>query len=471
MVRVAAAALVILASTASLALAGAGHVINLSGGASPGQPTLVIFARVASWGDGGAVATWTQRDGDGAPVLMASVREPGGRWGAPSVLSPAGTAAQFPAVAVSARGEAVAVWQAGRAQGLTFTGNDVIDASVRLPGGGWSPAIPITPADQFSADPALAIDARGDATAVWSAGPHIGVATFDAGRGRWSASRVRSTDAGTARVAMDAAGDTVVAWSQHFRGSRLREQTATVVAVTKRAGRAVWGATRTVGTEAIPPLQASGTLDLVGPSLAISRRGAAILAWQAALPAKGPRLPRLPRTLANTYAIAVAVESRPNARWRQPQQVSGSPALWPQAAVTADDRAIVLWLGAHALMGSDRSLRHCCWSPPVTISGTRPRTVVAYPRLAVDAVGDALASWSTGMLETAVMRPWSDRWGRPTALGQATLEGGGSAASIDRTANATIIWPQQGAPVVLAQPGTKRYQLQTTHISATTTHL
>jgi hypothetical protein len=111
--------------------------------------------------NGALVLVSRQADG-GFQRVFARERVPGGQWGAPVALSPGGTDAFDPDVSVGADGTAVAVWR------QTDGTNDLIRASVRPPGGSWGAMETLSAAGQNAVLPAVSVDQAGTAVVVWS---------------------------------------------------------------------------------------------------------------------------------------------------------------------------------------------------------------------------------------------------------------------------------------------------------------
>ena len=83
-------------------------------------------------------------------------------WLVPANLSAPGRDATEPQVAVDGSGAAVAVW-------ARFDGSDtIIQASARPAGGAWGPAVDLSQSGRDSKAPQVAVDASGDAVAVWA---------------------------------------------------------------------------------------------------------------------------------------------------------------------------------------------------------------------------------------------------------------------------------------------------------------
>src|SRR3954464_12567208 len=83
------------------------------------------------------------------------------RWSPVQVLSAPGEDATSPAVAVSSRGEVITAWQ------RSDETHDRIEVAIRRPGGDFEGPVMLSPPGSDAGLPKIAIDARGDALAVW----------------------------------------------------------------------------------------------------------------------------------------------------------------------------------------------------------------------------------------------------------------------------------------------------------------
>lgn len=141
------------------------------------------------------------------PVVMAALRAPGHRFAPASLISPPG--AFFPSVTMAAGGEAVAAWQRGE--------HSPLQTSVRPPGGAFEPAQPIGSGSDYP--PMLAGDRRGDAVLAWSNIDSSGLntplsASYRQAGGSFSSPQVIEPDlsgAGEFSVAIDPLGVAAVA--------------------------------------------------------------------------------------------------------------------------------------------------------------------------------------------------------------------------------------------------------------------
>ena len=144
--------------------------------ANPG-PSLGVDAQ------GDAVAAWSRGGGDGAHGtfdghIQFALRPAGGGFGAAQTM-PDGGADIGPQVAVDGRGDAVVAWGAG-----VFGGSaTAAEAALRPAGGSFGAPQPLSAPSEFvyHGEVSAAIDARGDAVAVWSRdGGAVRAATYGA---------------------------------------------------------------------------------------------------------------------------------------------------------------------------------------------------------------------------------------------------------------------------------------------------
>jgi hypothetical protein len=122
-----------------------------------------------------------------APASAAPV------WTAPQAVSGPTVSGEDPAVASSPNGAAVVVWEQD-----TSSGQRIV-AAVRGTGGTWGAPRALSPVRDFGAsDQQVAMDARGDAVAVWLDGGRTMASQRPAG-GSWS-SAIRLSAPGVGRI-------------------------------------------------------------------------------------------------------------------------------------------------------------------------------------------------------------------------------------------------------------------------------
>jgi hypothetical protein len=181
-----------------------------------GHPGDVVDPRLVCGADGHAMAVWCQRLGAHYGV-WASRHAPLSGWGeAERVGVDLSTSASSPQIALNARGDAIAVWDQSDGLGSSVWANRCVAAR------GWGMASPILIDSLGDAgSPQVVLDDMGNAMAMWiqSMGSHFGVqaSRYSRGRGWDRPAYVQSGNAeslGTPQIAMDASGNAVAAWLQ-----------------------------------------------------------------------------------------------------------------------------------------------------------------------------------------------------------------------------------------------------------------
>ena len=290
-------------------------------GGSFGEPitlsangTVSVHPRIAMNAAGNAIVAW-EHLADQTVVMQATVRPAGGSFAAPVDVSAAGLQGQPPGVAIDDAGDAIVVWRQTTAAGslaqaasrpagglfsppadLSATGqvsgaqvrtngagetavvwthvdaanNTIVQASTRPPGGAFSVPVDLSVAGRDAIDPQVALDAAGNALAVWSrsdGSTRVVQATTRPAGGSFTAPVDVSTAGGEARaprVALNPGGDAVVAWQRS-------DATNTIVQATVRRAGAEFAATA--------DLSAPGR-DAAEPQVGIDADGDAVATWQ-----------------------------------------------------------------------------------------------------------------------------------------------------------------------------------------------
>ena len=184
-----------------------------------GQP------KVAMDVNGTAIAVWSQLDSTSYSSLWAN-RDPAGTgWGTAEVIESLPYSSLGVKISMDSNGSAVVVWEQ----------EDSIRANRYVPGSGWQgqtrldgstrlDRLPPGHRDYSEAtSPSVAMDAGGNAVAVWVKRPDSGsvysvwASRFVSGSGWGNPALIESTDAGSAfapDVGVDAGGNAVAVWSQ-----------------------------------------------------------------------------------------------------------------------------------------------------------------------------------------------------------------------------------------------------------------
>ena len=168
---------------------------------------------------GDTAVVWTQREAGSTSIVEASVRPAGGSFTAPTTISPtpvaSGSAVRDPRVAIDAAGEAVAVWAYETAS------TAVVQLARCSLSGGCSEPVELSAAGQEADAPAIAITPGGEATAVWvqSNGTTIVVEAARAPSGGDFSSAQELSDSSQSalepEVATDPGGDSTVVWTRY----------------------------------------------------------------------------------------------------------------------------------------------------------------------------------------------------------------------------------------------------------------
>jgi hypothetical protein len=176
--------------------------------------------QVAFDGEGDATAVWSRWTNGlfSSRIVQAASLPTGGTWQAPVRISEEpdeppyepGLSAIEPQIALDAHGDAIAIWARGNGAQTAF----------RPAGGVWQSPLDLSAPDQSTATPRVVFDGQGNAIAVWGSQPTIGAheiiqAAFRPAGGGWQSPLNLSSESGSAhdpQVAFDAQGDAVAVW-------------------------------------------------------------------------------------------------------------------------------------------------------------------------------------------------------------------------------------------------------------------
>ena len=319
-----------------------------------------IGPQVAVNAGGDAVVVWAQFIGSTA-VVRASWRAAGGSWSQAVDVTPADGELYVSDVdvALTDRGEAIAVWSGAAGAGLQDT---VIQTATRSAQGSWSAPADIARADGTAIGVRVAATPRGEAVTAWSRGSagvtNVETSSLERG-GAWSAPVALNAPGTTAAqfdVGIDARGDAVAVWTIHT-GEKV--QTAT------RPAGGVWSA----------PLDLSAGGAAPWVDLALTRTGAAIAVWN--------------RGSATSGWIVVAAERDRAGQW-SPAYDLGAGSLPKVAAGDGGDDAAVVWQRQSSELEAVSRTR-AGWSAPVELAAAG-----GFATLAMSAKGTAVAAWIDG---------------------------------------------------------------------------
>jgi hypothetical protein len=374
---------------------------------------IVNAARIAVDDKGNAVAVWRLWNGS-TWIMQASERRASGTWRAPAGISRPGVM-QDPQVAVNGSGVAIAVWT--RRNGL----EGVIQAARRTAAGAWPQEQSLSASAGESSSPSVAVDARGNAIAVWrrQVGSMWAVeaATCQA-NGTWQAPRTVAVGDGEVReelrVAFDGKGNAIAAWARRLRSGD------TIVEASSRPARGSWQA---------PELLSAPTGTASSPQIALDRRGTAFAVWM--------------RVLSGGFTVIQSAVRPVGGAWRRPEDVSSSAsqALSPDLAVSARGDALVAWKalsqGIGSVQAAVRTAGSSRWQAPESLSSANGNAQDV--QVTMDPRGSAVAVWRrTPNVAEAARRPVGGTWQAPE-----DVSGKGADApevAVDAQGNAFGLW-------------------------------
>ena len=426
-----------MARAALLAVAG---LALLLGASAAGMPSWTPPARISSGerslgpdlalnGNGEGLVVWDQEVGSEcatAPgslfcihiVEVAARASRSATWQEPSEVSRPGVGST-PRVAIDPSGDGAILWvhDIGRDRVLQATYRRGSSGTFPEPNDLSEPALEIT-------SHRIALDAAGDAVAVWRQGSDVEAAVRPAASGAWSSpvllsSAARRTASGP-ELALTPGGQAAVAWI---------DEAGEVWVAAGDAQTGIWGA-----STALAGAPRAGTR---GPAVALSSAGDTAVVWgddgtngvratvrAVVKPRNGTWIPPLDIGVARMEAadelqlavddsgkvIAVfgdadglrAAVREPTGAWLSERiSAPGTTISTPRLALDAIGNAVVVWTSGEAgiLHAATRPSALGTWLPPVLLSGSEAWA----PDLAIDAAGRAVAVWNRRTAERVVV--------------------------------------------------------------------
>jgi hypothetical protein len=320
--------------------------------------------------------------------IESASRAPEGSWSEPVEIAemPQGSSPE-PWLAVDWEGNSTAVWKQG----------EVIMSSFRTFAGSWGEPVPLSGSESFT--PQAAMDARGDATAVWmhhDGSDYVVESAYRPEQGEWGEPELVSQpgeDGGNPHVAIDAEGDVLVVWRGEDEGEeRLR-------AAYRPAGGS-WGA----------PVDVSGAGEQVeSPRAAVDPQGNAIAAWSGSSGEVGG------------WGIVHASYKPAAGGWEAPVALSseGGNSFPADVVFDSSGNAALLWQrwdGVENLVQAVYKPAGEEWEPAVDLSeegtqGMDSVVVLDAPGTEVVADGDATAIWTSAKKVTCeAVKPEPPCW-------------------------------------------------------------
>ena len=380
---------------------------------------------VASSNEGEAVTVW-QEHSDSDVDLWASTYLPGGGWGAPAPIENNMGDATNAQVAIDADGNAIAVWQQLEADVSHVWANRFI------PGIGWQGAHLLETDTEYDASrPRIAVAGNGDFFVVWEQLDDGGFSSVWTDRyasgGGWAGPELLETSDGTdaidVRIAADGAGNAVAVWAQDVIG---------VFNVNVLANRYVPGN----GWTGVVPVDTTDDDVALQPQIAISAGGAGMVTYLQIMGGE-PTVWARPYLGGGNWGTAEQIQSEFGPTFETDVAVNEAGvafALWDQF----DNDGRDIWVNYY-LPGSG-------WQSAEQLN--IPEGESHTPRIAVDESGNAMAAWSqllslsvigTGRFVAGV--GWSD-------FAFIDVEDGGDAVlgdlATDHYGNMLVVWAEDG---------------------------
>lgn len=269
------------------------------------------------------------------------------------------------------------------------------------------------------ARPQIAIDAAGDAVAVWTAGTFlrtdVWAAQYRFGEGWTSPALLETDDTGTAEFVQLAAGgdgSAIAVWQQHD-GTRTN----------------IWACRFDSGSWGGPQLIETNDVEAEHPRIAMDSAGGAVVVWEQI-------------DVADTSAWANRYD--PATGWGTAQVISAGAlnASWPLLAVDGAGNAIVVWSQAFDLW-TNRYEAGVGWTGAASL-----QVDARNHKLASNVAGDMIVLWQQDDLKDGVgSESWARRytpgmgWQSPELIANT---GGFEALEffviVDAIGNATAVW-------------------------------
>jgi hypothetical protein len=243
----------------------AAHAAEWSPSGSVPGTVGVGFPYDADIGGQGGIAVAVVRRG-----VRVIVRDAGGRWRAPELISRPRASATAPDVEVTGRGEVIVTWTQSISRRLPVSGPNAIHVAVRSASGRWASQVVGGTRHFIAAEPRLAVNARGDAAVIWRGWHRRGgrdrlLTAFRPARGRFGRAASMGEVGIDQQIALDRGFRTYATWTRTLPPEHLRSQIRFAARVADAWDRPVTVAEDRVG----------------GPQLALVPDGTIVAAWRA----------------------------------------------------------------------------------------------------------------------------------------------------------------------------------------------
>ncbi|HST32137.1 MAG TPA: hypothetical protein VLJ80_01330 [Solirubrobacteraceae bacterium] len=351
-----------------------------------------------------------------ALLAIAAATAGAAPWSAPEEISVPGGGASWSKVGIDVAGNATAVWT--RSDGSHL----LAQAAERPVGGSWGAPIGLSAPTGDAESVTLAVDPAGDVVVAWKermAGSEAIEAEYKPAGGSWegpAAVEFGSAVVETPAVAIDAAGDAVLIWRQGVGGNHV------VFATSKPAG----------GSWASPLAISSSALNAEAPDVAMSASGTAAAVWQSS---------------SGATSVVESNELPLGGSWTGEEAISAPATVTEPPHVVADPATgdfTAIWSRSGTGLVAEVASRPAAggWQAPEQIS--TPGLEAHAPVVAVDSAGDAVAAWyrfdgSVGSVEGAVLAA-GGAWASPVRISPVGAEAEAPQVAMSPAGAAQVVW-------------------------------
>ena len=277
-------------------------------------------------------------------------------------------------VAIDAQGNATAIWTEFSASAVP-TAAFIVRSASRPSGGDWSEPVDFSKS-ALSNSARLAVDPQGNITAVWLGDGTISSAVVRSksrpAGGGWSSEVDLSSDDAAAsaeapQIAIDPQGNVTAVWASHATAGGYTVQSS------RRAATGDWSAVVNVGTG-------------YSPQVAVDPQGNATAVWQQGSPSSSAALSST-RTGAGSWSGAAPMAAGDNV----------DTVGYPWVAADAQGNVTAIWARFNDSTLLAQATRHLAgsssWSPTVDLSVGWPITSI--PAAGIDPQGHVTMIWSS----------------------------------------------------------------------------
>jgi hypothetical protein len=387
------------------------------------EPGATVYdAHLAVDAAGDAAAIWMRGNGGGGYVAQVATRVAGGAWSAPTTLSGMGVPAAETAIAIDAKGDAVAVWE-------QYVGKEQVEVKTHAAGApGWSGATTLSSPQREADDAQVAIDPQGQAIVAWlgddAAGHEIVQASAEQGfADEWGAPISLSApgaDAEEVKLGMDAAGDAFAVWRRPGSGNVQIEGS-------ERPAGGSWGS---------PSVLSPPGVNAIEPELAVDAEGDEAVIWDHF----------------TSTNIAQVTTRRAGGLWSTPHDLTGEAenVFGQQVGLDAQGDVTAIWfetVGEDTVRSATETAGTGIWSAPTDLAPANPAE--PDPSLAVDPAGDAVVTWNVGTtgheaIQAAARKGQDGAWSLPTTISSPGTRSIDTETGIGATGAAVALWRNVG---------------------------